>query len=139
MTIVHKSKIDSWLLATLGFSAIVSLAAAGFIVSMEASPLTWSVAVFTAVIGAGLPVWLLRSTDYAIESEALVVRCGPFKFNIRLTEISSITPCSSLLSSPALSRDRLRIDYGQGKSILISPDDKEQFLNDIRAAQNGAA
>lgn len=139
MAIVHKSKVDSWFIATLGFSVIVSLAAAGFVVYMKASPMTWGVAVFTAGIGAGLPVWLIRSTYYAIGSEYLLVRCGPFKFNIRLTEISHITPSNNLLSSPALSLDRLRIDYGQGRSLMISPCDKEQFLKDIRAAQNGAA
>ena len=139
MAIAHKSKVDTWLIATLGFSAAVSLAAAGFVIYMEASLMTWGVAVFTASIGVGLPVWLIRSTYYTIESEYLLIRCGPFKYNIRLTEISSITPSSSLLSSPALSLDRLRIDYGNGKSLMISPCEKEQFLKDIRAAQNGAA
>jgi hypothetical protein len=139
MAIVHKSKVDSWLMITLGLSAAVSLAAAGFVLYIEASPMTWGVAVFTVGIGAGLPVWLIRSTYYTIESEYLLVRCGPFKYNIRLAEISSISPSSSFLSSPALSLDRLRIDYGQGKSLMISPYDKEQFLKDIRAVQNDAA
>lgn len=139
MTIVHRSKIDTWLIATLGFSAAVSLAVAGLSIYMESSPITWGIAIFTASMGVGLPAWLFTSTYYKIEPQYLLVRCGPFKFNIRLAEISGITPSGSVLSSPALSLDRLRIDYGHGKSLMISPCDKEQFIKDIEAAKNVAA
>jgi len=133
---MHRSKIDTWLIVTLGLSAIVSLAAAGLIIYVESSPMTWAVAAFTAGVGAGLPVWLFASTYYKIGPDYLLVRCGPFRFNIPLAEISGITPSNSLLSSPALSLDRLRIEYGQGKSLMVSPRDKEQFVRDIQAAQS---
>jgi len=137
--ILHRSKVDTWLLATLVFSAAVSIAAAGFILYIESSPVTWVAAIFTTIAGAGLPIWLLTSTYYKLESGSLLVSCGPFKFNIRLADITSITQSRSLLSSPALSVDRLRIGYGSGKSLMISPSDKEQFLKDIRTVQNDAA
>lgn len=132
---IHRSKMDTWLIVTLGFSAMVSLAAAGLMIYVESSPMTWSVAAFTAGVGAGLPLWLFASTYYKIEPDYLLVRCGPFKFSILLAEISGITPGRSLLSSPALSLDRLRIDYGHGKSLMVSPRDKEQFMKDIEAAK----
>lgn len=139
MAIVHRSKVDTWLIATLVCSAVISLVVSGLGIYIKSSPMTWAVAVFTVSMGVGLPVWLFTSTYYKIGTELLQVRCGPFKFDIQLAEITSITPSRSLLSSPALSLDRLRIDYGEGKSLMISPCNKEQFLKDISVAQNGSA
>jgi hypothetical protein len=39
-----------------------------------------------------------------------------------------VVPTRNPLSSPALSLDRLRIEYGQGRAIMISPADKGPFL-----------
>ena len=96
-------------------------------------------AAFIAVIGVGLPIWLLLSTRYMLEPRQLRVQSGPFKWHIKVADITSITPSSNALSSPALSLDRLRIDYGSGRSLMISPRNKEQFLRDIEAARRGAA
>ncbi|MDO9478112.1 MAG: PH domain-containing protein [Pseudohongiella sp.] len=59
------------------------------------------------------------------------MKSGPFKWRVPIKQITSITPTSSPLSSPALSLDRLRIDYGRGESIMISPKNKEQFIQDL--------
>ncbi|QQO05935.1 PH domain-containing protein [Luteimonas sp. MC1750] len=96
-------------------------------------------AAFIVVIGVGLPIWLLLSTRYTLEPRQLRVQSGPFKWHIKVADITSITPSSNALSSPALSLDRLRIDYGSGRSLMISPRNKERFLRDIEAARRGAA
>ena len=131
MATVYRSKIDVWLIVVLAVAIVVSLLAALTVVLSVRSPAAWAVAAFTAIIGAGLPLWLLLSTHYTLGHGQLVVRSGPFKWRIPVAEITSITPTSNLLSSPALSLDRLRIDYGRGKSVMISPRDKEQFVRDI--------
>ena len=137
MATVYRSKIDVWLIVVLAVAIVVSLLAALTVLSVR-SPAAWSVAAFTAIIGAGLPLWLLLSTHYTLGHGQLVVRSGPFKWRIPVAEITSITPTSNLLSSPALSLDRLRIDYGVGKSVMISPRNKEKFVKDIEAARGGA-
>ena len=93
------------------------------------------VAVLVAVVGVGLPLWLLFSTRYTLEATYLLAQSGPFKWVVPLADIKSITPSNNPLSSPALSLDRLRIDYGKGRMLLISPRDKEQFLQDVEAAR----
>ncbi|MDT4834616.1 Bacterial PH domain protein [compost metagenome] len=138
METVYRSKIDAWLIAVLAIAIVVSLFAALTVLSVR-SPMAWAVAAFTAIIGTGLPLWLLFSTHYILGNGQLVVRSGPFKWSIPAVEITSITPTSSPLSSPALSLDRLRIEYGRGKSLMISPRDKEQFVRDMEAATRGAA
>ena len=42
--------------------------------------------------------------------------------------ISKVTPTRNLLSSPALSMDKLLIVHNDGKEAMISPHDKEAFL-----------
>jgi len=138
MAIVYKSKTDAWLLAVLAVAIAVSLFAA-FATLSAGAPATWPVAAFIAVIGVGLPVWLLLSTRYTLEPRQLTVQSGPFKWHIKVADITSITPSSNPLSSPALSLDRLRIDYGSGRSLMISPRNKEKFIRDIEAARRGAA
>ncbi|MBB1473993.1 PH domain-containing protein [Luteimonas sp. MC1782] len=138
MATVYKSKTDAWLLAVLAVAIAVSLFAAVVTVS-DGSPAAWPVAAFIVVIGVGLPIWLLLSTRYTLEPRQLRVLSGPFKWHIKVADITSITPSSNALSSPALSLDRLRIDYGSGRSLMISPRNKERFLRDIEAARRGAA
>ena len=138
MATVYRSKTDAWLLAVLAVAIAVSLFAAIVTVS-DGSAAAWPMAAFIAVIGVGLPIWLLLSTRYTLEPRQLRVQSGPFKWHIKVADITSITPSSNALSSPALSLDRLRIDYGSGRSLMISPRNKEQFLRDIEAARRGAA
>ena len=138
MATVYRSKTDAWLVAVLAIAIVVSLVTALTVLS-AGSPAAWAVAAFTAIIGAGLPLWLLRSTRYTLGHGYLVVQSGPFKWRIPLADITSITPSSNPLSSPALSLDRLRIEYGRGSSLMISPRNKEQFVRDVEAATRGAA
>jgi len=138
MATVYRSKIDAWLVAVLALAMAVSLFVT-FMIFSTGSPVAWLVAAVTAGIGVGLPLWLLLSTRYTLEPRRLVVQSGPFKWRIAVADITSITPSSNPLSSPALSLDRLRIDYGRSSSLMISPRNKDQFVREIEAARRGAA
>ncbi|MFN7267027.1 MAG: PH domain-containing protein, partial [Bacteroidota bacterium] len=50
---------------------------------------------------------------------------------IDITTIRKITETNNPLSSPALSLDRLWIDYGKNGAVMISPEDKEGFIRHI--------
>lgn len=132
MATVYKSKIDWWLAVVfLGAAAVPALMSVKIV--LAAPPSVWWVALLIAGIGVGPLLWLLLGTDYALDAEHLRIRSGPFKWRIAIADITHITPSSSLLSSPALSLDRLRIDYGRGASVMISPRDKERFIREIEA------
>jgi hypothetical protein len=73
------------------------------------------------------------ATRYTLDSKLLIAQSGPFKWRVPISDITSITPTNNPLSSPALSLDRLRIDYGRSETIMISPRDKEQSVRDIEA------
>ena len=86
-------------------------------------------------VGVGLPLWTLLTTRYTIDGTSLHVRSGPFRWTIPLRDIRSITPTRDLGSSPALSLDRLRIEYGGGRVLLVSPREKDTFLRDLQDRQ----
>ncbi|RZJ55116.1 MAG: hypothetical protein EON49_21085, partial [Acidovorax sp.] len=79
-----------------------------------------------------LPLWLLLDTSYTLTAEELLVRSGPLRWRIALGDVREVLPSRSWVSSPALSLDRLRIRYGQGRSILISPREKQRFIDALR-------
>ena len=76
---------------------------------------------------------VLRSTYYVIEGDTLVIRSSFITWRLPIREITSVTRTRSAISSPALSLDRLRVQYGS-KSILISPEDRERFVAALRQA-----
>ncbi|MCW5568069.1 MAG: PH domain-containing protein [Dokdonella sp.] len=138
MPIVHPSKIDAWLAVVLATAMLGALVAAIMALAVP-SPVAWAISAFTAIVGIGLPLWLLLSTRYTLARGELLVQSGPFRWRITVADITGIVPTSNPLSSPALSLDRLRIEYGPGRSLMISPRDKERFMRDVEAARRGAA
>ena len=130
MSTVYRSRVDRWLVAVLVAAAVTCLGAS--IVSLRtASGIELLVPLAALLGGIGLPLWLLATTRYTLTDEWLEVTSGPFRWRIPLAQITSITPTSNPLSSPALSLDRLRVAYGSGKTVLISPEDKRRFIEDL--------
>ncbi|MFN3809993.1 MAG: PH domain-containing protein [Roseateles asaccharophilus] len=135
---LFRSKIDAWLLIVLLGAAILTVVAAGAAVR-QASGMAVLVPVLVIAIGAALPIWILASTSYTVDGGTLNVRSGPFTWRIPVSSITSIKPSNSPSSGPALSLSRLRVEYGRGKSILISPADQQAFLRAIESAKSAAS
>jgi hypothetical protein len=132
-----RSKVDAWLALTLLLSSAIALFAAYSIASRTAG-LSLLGPAMLAAIGAGLPMWLFFSTYYLVHGGNLVIHSGPFGWRVPLSGITRIVPTRSALSSPALSLDRLRVEYGAGKVVLISPQDQEALLRAISEAKSAA-
>ena len=78
-------------------------------------------------------IHLFMTTYYTISGNVLRVKSG-FIINkaIDVGTITKITPTNNMLSSPALSLDRLEIFYNKYDSILISPKEKTRFVNQLK-------
>lgn len=126
---VYRSKIDSWILIIL-IAAMGFCLYAGYDLSRSETQAWWPIT-FTLLAGVVLPLWLIVDTRYIIETQRLLVRSGPIRWKIPLREITSMEPTRNILSSPALSLDRIRIEYGKGKSLMISPKDKQEFIEAV--------
>ena len=74
---------------------------------------------------------LLIGTHYTVDGNMLRVVSGPFRWKVPIDQIRSVQATRNPLSSPALSLDRLRIEYGKRRRIMVSPADKAGFLKAI--------
>lgn len=74
----------------------------------------------------------LLSIRYTITEEGkLLVRALLLKQEYDLHKLERITPTRSLLSSPAASLRRLRLDFGVGKPLVISPAAQDYFIEEV--------
>ena len=129
---VFRSKIDTWL-------GLLLLAAGGVVAGVSVQLMVAPIGVARLLglpllaLGAGFPLWLLATTRYAVEPELLRIYSGPMRWVVPLREITRVARSRNPLSAPALSLDRLRIDYGNGRWCLVSPADRDGFLRALKA------
>jgi hypothetical protein len=128
-TAVFRSASDYWLVG-----AVVAIVAAALLLALNRFRLDDSewLGLYVAVFGV-LPAlmfvsWVWQATDYTLASDHLYVRCGPLHWTVPYAHITEIAPSWAAWSAPALSLRRLRIHYGAGLSLLISPVERERFL-----------
>ena len=76
--------------------------------------------------------YCLTSIRYTILNDNLNIKTG-FLVNktIRIATIKKIEETTNIISSPAASLDRLEVFYNHSDSIIISPKNKNQFLNNL--------
>jgi hypothetical protein len=133
-----RSKIDGWLVLLVIATGVLALTTSiPLIIRGVPGAIPIAVVVFVSVVG--LPVWLLSTTSYWFEDEELCIRSGPLRWRIPVNQIKAVTPTRNLLSSPALSLDRLQIDYGLYQSVLVSPLDKKGFLGALNALRSNSS
>jgi hypothetical protein len=66
-----------------------------------------------------------------VDNDKLKIVSGPFRVTVDISNIHSVTKTRSLLSSPALSRERLLIEFDNKRKIMVSPKDTRRFLKAI--------
>lgn len=125
------SKVDRWLLIVLLASLVIDLGAIVLVIMTVPEPLIMTLVVLALVLTAALIAWIIASTYYVVERDTLKIVSGPLRFRIRLDEINSVKATRNPLSSPALSLDRLMINYGNNRRAMVSPADKRGFLKAI--------
>lgn len=93
----------------------------------------WPWAVVGIILFLGLYFGFVFPVEYGLDDTHLVVRFGICRRRIPLTDISEVYPTRNPLSAPALSLDRLHVQFGQGifKAVMISPADRERFLDEL--------
>ena len=92
----------------------------------------------TIVIGVmllvvALTISIFFGTTYKInDKKELLIKCG-FLYNstIDISKIKSIERTRNPISSPAPSLDRIELKYGKWDSVIISPEDKVGFVNEL--------
>lgn len=133
----YPSKIDGWLVPVLFIPPVAAVAV--LVASVLAgSIIDLLVSVAAAVLVGGLYFGLIFPMRYGIDDTHLIIRHGVCRQRILLAEIAEVYPTHNPLSSPALSLERLHVQFGSGffKGVMISPADRALFLDHL-AQQTG--
>ena len=128
---VFRSKVDWWFRVVIVLVIVTEL---GIVVGAAVSvrdPLTTTGIILGSLAVLAFLLSVLLNTSYTVERGVLKARSGPLCWKVPVDQIQSVEMTRSPLSSPALSLDRLRIRYGKGRFILVSPADKFGFLRAI--------
>lgn len=132
---LHRSRVDNVLMMLILVAAVFSLLFSTLLALRGFALLALLLFLFTAV----LPMWVVVSTRYHILGDELQICAGPFRWRIGLVQIRKVEPCHGLQPAPAMSAQRLRLTYeiaGKGVySLVISPEDRYQFIMDIGVAE----
>lgn len=119
----HQSKIDKIYWVILLF--FVVMAVYGIIIQ------EWLMAIISTISSAYFCL-IFFTMRYVIDDEYLLIRTKFFPSQkVALQDIRKIEESNSILAAPAFSFDRLEILYNKYDSILVSPENKEQFIADL--------
>lgn len=128
----YRSRVDWWLGLLL---VAVPLGALATAIPLTASGDAGAAIVGWAVLAAviGLYVGIVWPVRYELAEDALVVRFGLVRSRIPYMRIRGAAPTRSILAAPALSMDRLALDTGMSLPLIISPERRDAFLDDLAA------
>ncbi len=131
LVLVFPSKVDRWIFALAAIPLAVSVVVMGSALMSGPPPGAVALMVGIEVLLLGFMASTFRSTRYEVTGREVIARSGPFRWRVVIESIESIHPSRSPISSPALSLDRLEIRYDGGRALLVSPEDREGFLQAI--------
>ncbi|MCU0754336.1 MAG: PH domain-containing protein [Xanthomonadales bacterium] len=123
------SRIDAWLVAVTGAAVGLLLWQALNHVPEEPEKALTSLGVIglMAVIGA----LFAYPCTYTLTDTQLLIRSGWVRQRIAYQDITGVAPSAALWSAPALSLQRVRIDFA-GRFQLVSPRERERFIAALR-------
>ena len=120
---VFKSKIDWWFGLLLVYPIFMSVK-------------SMLLGEWVGLLGLSIVVVLIlffsKTTRYIINDNQLIVMSTWIVYErIDISKITKIEKTNSILSSPALSLDRIRIRYNKYDEVLISPKVKKEFIDEL--------
>ncbi|MGH2667282.1 PH domain-containing protein [Flavobacterium sp.] len=120
---IYRSKIDYWLVLPLAFPFYLSI--------RSISKGEW-LGVFVFFLLGALILIASIFTKYIVDNDALIVKSALMvREKIDIHSIRKIEKTNSILSAPASSLDRIRIYYNKFDEILLSPKEKQDFVNTL--------
>lgn len=135
---IYASKVDTWLvLVVVGIGLALAGGTAWQVAAMGLAHLASWVLLLSLLFYVVVIFGLAYPVAYEIRSPYLIIRAGWTRSRIDLSAIVAVKPTREAASAPALSVDRLRIDYrvaGGNESQLVSPADRAAFLADLAQA-----
>lgn len=122
---VYRTRVDAWLVGAV----VLLLGGIGVKTGLSflQGQVPWAILGVAGVVL--LVLWALTlPCKYTLANTCLIVNSGFIRWHIPYQEIDTVELSQSVWTGPALSLQRIKIRYKQGKQILISPVHREQFM-----------
>ena len=128
-----RSKIDVFMIV-IGVIGVFTLTVCLFGVMLSEESLSFKVFLSSVFSIAILYLILMfANTRYIVTKHCLIIWDSFIKRTISIQDINKINNNADLISSPALSLDRIEIIHHQTKKIYISPKNKIEFVNTLKS------
>ena len=123
---VFRSRISVGLVVPM-----LGIIGSAFVMSLPAGVIHALLVIVPALFIIVIPMVSMR---YVIDGDTLFVRTIPFTRGTAydLKKLQSISPTRTILSSPAWSLRRIKLDFGVGMPLVISPAAQDVFIDEIR-------
>lgn len=121
--------MDAWLVVCFASAVLLPLGAATWLAAHD----QWRGVVLLAGWGVVLALvvgalsWPLA---YTLRADAVHIRSGWLEWDVAYRSLREVAPSWSPLTGPAWSLRRVRLEFADG-FILVSPDDREVFIQEI--------
>jgi hypothetical protein len=133
---VKKSSSFGYFLFFIG--ALISFVALGlpFLTkgSLNAAELLISLTIITLPVGLFLWIWV--DTYYFIDNEILIVKSGPLKWKVPVSEITFVRLNQKTIGGiwkPTLSWDCIEVKHKKAGSVFITPDKLNDFIGHLQS------
>ncbi len=101
-----------------------------------AGTVSWAFLIFHFSLSILIYFFVVR-IKYELDDEKLVIFMGPIRHKtIGIQSIKKMELSNNPLSSPAASLKRIAIHYNKWGYVLISPKNREAFMEDVRDRKN---
>lgn len=135
--IVYRSAIDRWLAFLLLFPIVAAVALGIVLVAMQRHG--DATIMFAAAGGICLVTGLFTiPCRYTLLEDAVSIRCGVICYQIPFNSITGVRSGWTLQSGPALSLRRVIVSTSK-RQYILSPEDREGFINDLQSRINHPA
>ncbi|WP_251672036.1 MULTISPECIES: PH domain-containing protein [unclassified Sporosarcina] len=128
--ILFASKKDGVYFAAVWMTVAVIAASIGLEFSFDVVSVLW---LLFGLLLIGFLLWLWFGTNYHVGEETLTIRNGPLVYRVAMEDIHRIRKVKSVLATPALSVNRLALEYGKYRDIHVSPKNEQEFVRVLLA------
>lgn len=127
-----RSRVDLWLVVLVVGGALLPLAAAAFLAWRGQEDGVALLAAWGTVMSA-LAAGLTVPVRYDCRTDGLHIRSGWLRWHLPYATIRGAGRSCRPLCAPAWSLRRVRIGLADGGFILVSPPDRESFMDELAA------
>lgn len=132
---VYRSKVDRWIFMSIAIVMIIAVVGVVVVTFKDGKIVGGFLSLLAMLVPTIFLIDLYRNTYYTIDDadRTLLVKGGILiKNKYDIDAITLVKKTNTKLNYPALSMDRIEIRFGKFSRVVVSPNDKEAFINHLK-------